>query len=117
MPTMSKTNPQLANQQRETEAGNADNEEIARLEQQLAEAVAAENFFETASGKLFTELASKQVNKLLNDITSDKFRDDLAGYNNALSDLKAYKKMLRLMQVAASPQRKAKIQERLDNGE
>lgn len=106
---------QLNNQQREAEAGNAENEDIARLEQQLAEAVAAENFFETASGKLFLELANKEINRLLNDITSDKFRSDHEGYNNALADLKAYKKILRLMQVAGSPIRKQKIQERIDN--
>ena len=108
---------QLNNQQREAEAGNPESEEIAILEEQLAEAVAAENFFETASGKLFVKLANKEVNRLVNDITSDKFRDDLSGYNAALSDLKAYKKILRLMQVAGSPVRKAKIQERLDDGE
>lgn len=108
---------EINNQQREREAGNAENEEIARLEEQLAEAVAAEQFFDTASGKLFVKLANMEVNRLLNDITSEKYRDDLAGYNNALSDLKAYKKILRLMQVAGSPIRRAKIQERLDNGE
>lgn len=105
------------NQRREAEASNAENEDVARLEAQLAEAVAAENFFNTASGKLFVELANKQINRILNEITSDKYRDDLPGYNFALSDLKAYKKILRLMQAAASPQRKKLIQERLDNGE
>jgi hypothetical protein len=106
----------LQNQQREQEASNPETEEVARLEEQLSEAVAAEQFFETASGKIWTKLATKEVNRLINDITSEKYRDDLQGYNNALSDLKAYKKMLRLMQVAGSPVRKAKIQERLDNG-
>lgn len=105
------------NQQRELEASNPENEEIAKLEEQLREAAAAENFFETATGKLFTQLATEEVNRILKDITSDKYRQDLPGYNNALSDLNAYKKILRKMQVAASPIRKAKLQERLDNGE
>jgi len=105
------------NQQRELEASNPENEEIAKLEEQLREAAAAENFFETATGKLFTQLATEEVNRILKDITSDKYRNDLPGYNNALSDLNAYKKILRKMQVAASPIRKAKLQERLDNGE
>ena len=102
------------NQQRELEASNPESEERQKLEEQLQEAVAAENFFETATGKLFTKLATEEVNRILKEITSDKFRNDLPGYNNALSDLNAYKKILRKMQVAASPVRKAKLQERLD---
>jgi hypothetical protein len=105
------------NQQRELDASNPESEEVAKLEEQLREAVAAENFFETATGKLFTQLVTEEVNRILKDITSDKYREDLPGYNNALSDLNAYKKILRKMQVAASPVRKAKLQERLDNGE
>lgn len=108
---------QALNQQREIDASNPESEEVAKLEEQLREAVAAENFFETATGKLFTQLVTEEVNRILKDITSDKYREDLPGYNNALSDLNAYKKILRKMQVAASPVRKAKLQERLDNGE
>lgn len=112
MPTLNNLN-----QQRELDASNPESEEVAKLEEQLREAVAAENFFETATGKLFTKLATEEVNRILKDITSDKYREDLPGYNNALADLNAYKKILRKMQVAASPVRKAKLQERLDNGE
>ena len=35
------------------------------------------------------------------------------GYNNALADLNAYKHMLKAMQVAGSPQRKAKLRQKL----
>ena len=112
MPTLNNLN-----QQRELDASNPESEEVAKLEEQLREAVAAENFFETATGKLFTKLATEEVNRILKDITSDKYREDLPGYNNALADLNAYKKILRKMQVAASPVRKAKLQERLDNVE
>lgn len=107
----------MDNQQREAEASNPVSQEIEVFEEQLREAVAAENFFETATGKLFHKLATAEITRLVNDVTSDKYRDDLQGYNNALSDLKAYKRILRKMQVAGSPVRKAKLQERLDNGE
>lgn len=105
----------MDNRQRELEASNPETVEIEKLEEQLREAVAAENFFEQASGKLFKELAQKKINLIIKDITSDKYRKDITGYNNALADLNAYKYMLRAMQVAASPQRKAKLQEKLDN--
>lgn len=107
----------MDNQQREAEASNPQTQEIAILEEQLREAVAAENFFETATGKLFTKLATAEITRLVNEVTSDKYRKDHVGYNNALADLNAYKRILRKMQVAGSPVRKAKIQERLDNGE
>ena len=105
----------MDNRQRELEASNPQAAEVEKLEEQLREAVAAENFFEQASGKLFKELAQKKINLIIKDITSDKFRKDITGYNNALADLNAYKYMLKAMQVAGSPQRKAKIQEKLDN--
>lgn len=105
----------MDNRQRELEASNPQAQETEKLEEQLREAVAAENFFEQASGKLFKELAQKKINLIIKDITSDKYRKDITGYNNALADLNAYKHMLRAMQVAASPQRKAKIVEKLDN--
>lgn len=107
----------MDNKQRELEASNPEAQEIEILEEQLREAVAAENFFDTATGKLWTKLATAEINRLVNDVTSDKYRKDPQGYNNALSDLNAYKRMLRKMQVAGSPVRKAKLQERLDNGE
>lgn len=106
----------MDNKQRELEASNPQSDEIALLEEQLAEAVAADNFFETATGKLFQKLATAEITRIVNDVTSDKFRKDLNGYNLAIADLNAYKRILRKMQVAASPQRMAKIQERLDSG-
>lgn len=105
----------MDNRQRELEASNPETEEIEKLEEQLRETMAAENFFEQASGKLFVQLATKKINLIVKEITSDKYRKDITGYNNALSDLNAYKHMLRSMQVAASPQRKRKLQEKLDN--
>ena len=104
----------MDNQERELAASNPETEEVEKLEEQLREAVAAENFFQQATGKLFTQLATKKINLIIKDITSDKYRKDITGYNNALADLNAYKHMLKAMQVAASPQRKRKIQEKLD---
>ena len=103
----------MDNHQRELEASNPETEEVEKLEEQLREAVAAEQFFEQATGKLFTQLATKKINLIIKDITSDKYRKDITGYNNALADLNAYKHMLKAMQVAASPQRKAKIRQKL----
>ena len=107
----------MDNKQRELEASNPQSNEIAVLEEQLAEAVAADNFFETATGKLFQKLATAEITRIVNDVTSDKYRKDLVGYNLAIADLNAYKKLLRKMQVAGSPARMAKIRERLDGGE
>lgn len=90
------------------------NREVLELEQQLRETIAAENFFESSVGKLFQELATKEITRITRDVTSEKYRKDFAGYNNALSDLMAYKRILRSMQVAASPVRKAEIKEKLD---
>lgn len=106
----------MDNNQRELEASNPETEQIEKLEEQLREAVAAEGFFDQSSGKLFTKLATAKINLIVRDITSDKYRRDQEGYNLALSDLNSYKSMLKAMQVAASPLRKAKIQERLDGG-
>ena len=103
----------MDNQQRELAASNPETEEVERLEDQLREAAAAEQFFEQATGKLFVQLATKKINLIIKDITSDKYRKDITGYNNALADLNAYKHMLKAMQVAASPQRKAKIRQKL----
>ncbi len=107
----------MDNRQRELEASNPELEEVEKLEEQLREAVAAESFFEQASGKLFVQLATKKINLIIKEITSDKYRKDITGYNNALADLNAYKHMLKAMQVAASPQRKRKINEKLGNSE
>jgi predicted NACHT family NTPase len=90
-----------------------------RLELQLNEALAAEEFFERASGKLIVEVMTKEINLLLRDITSDKYLKDHMGYVNCLAMLDARKSLLKKLQVAGSPQRKAKIEEKLagyDNG-
>ncbi len=103
----------MDNHQRELEASNPETEEIEKLQDQLREAVAAEQFFDQATGKLFVQLATKKINLIIKEITSDKYRKDITGYNNALADLNAYKYMLKAMQVAGSPQRKAKLRQKL----
>jgi hypothetical protein len=87
--------------------------EIIRLEGQLHEVAVAENFPETDTGRLWLQLATAEINHALKDITSDKYEKDHTGYVKRLADLQAYKKMIRKMQVAASPIRKQKIQEAL----
>lgn len=88
--------------------------QIAQLQQLLSESVTASRFFEEDTGRLFTELATAEINLAIRDITSDKYDKDHMGYLARKADMNAYKTMLRKMQVAASPQRKAKIKERLD---
>jgi hypothetical protein len=104
----------MDNQRREQEASNPEAEELAKLEEELREAIAAEGFFNLASGKIWVKIAQTEVNKILNEITSDKFVKDHTGYVNALADLRAYKNILRRMQVAGSPQRKAKLQDKIE---
>lgn len=84
-------------------------EDIIKLETQLAEVLAAEKFPETESGRLWMQLATAQINRAVKDITSDKYEKDHMGYLKRLSDLQAYKNMVKAMQIAASPVRKAKI--------
>jgi hypothetical protein len=91
-----------------------DNQRQLELEQQLREAITADRFFEQDTGRLWTKLAIEEITRITREITSDKFRKDPTGYNNALSDLHAYQRMLKKMQIAGSPQRREKIKERLD---
>lgn len=84
------------------------------LRQQLNEAIAADEFFESAAGKLIVKLITHRVTISTRTITSDKFKNDHAGYVNELAWLNANKQLLRELQVAASPQRKAKIREKLE---
>jgi hypothetical protein len=90
-------------------------QEISRLESQLNEAAAAERFFESASGKLINELIAKEVTRLTRDMVSDKYIKDHTGYMYCLAELRAWQGILKRLQVAASPVRRAKIQERLDD--
>lgn len=89
-------------------------QELAQLEQQLREAVAAEEFFERASGRLIVDIINRRVNIALRNITSDKFVKDHTGYVNELSWLKANQRLLKGLQIAKLPTRKAKIEERLE---
>jgi hypothetical protein len=102
------------------QSDNPQAERLAQLEAQLREAAAAENFFETASGRLAVEIATIEINKLVQDICSDKYLKDHVGYVNAVSALRARKDWLRRLQVAKAPARVAKINERInhfENGE
>lgn len=92
-------------------------QEIARLEQQLREVVAAEQVFESAPGKLIVELIGKRVTLSTRKITSNEFIKDHEGYVNELSWLNANKRLLRELQVAAAPARARKIRERLEDHE
>lgn len=88
-------------------------QEIRNLELQLNEAIAAENFFETASGKLASDLATKEIDRLIKDICSDKYLHDHMGYVVAVTQLQARRDWLKRLQLAKSPKRVAKIKERL----
>ena len=89
--------------------------EILHLHQQLREASLATEFFKTDVGRLFTQLATAEVTRAINDITSDKYDKDHQGFLARKADMNAYKKMLLKMQVAASPIRIAKIKEKLSD--
>lgn len=89
--------------------------QLAELEHQLRNSIAAEEFFKTEPGRLFTELATKKINQLNKAIISDKFLKDHSGYVNAVCELRAYKEMLRRLQLQASPALRGKIDERLED--
>lgn len=94
-----------------------DQQEQALLESQLRESVAAEHFFETASGKIIVDILTKEITRLTRLIASDKYLKDHNGYVIAVCELKANQTLLKKLQVAASPIRRGKIQERLDEAE
>jgi hypothetical protein len=91
--------------------------EIVKLQGQLAEVLAAEEFPKTESGRLWLELATIEINKAVADITSNKYDKDHMGYLARKSDLNCYKNMIKRMQIAASPIRKQKIVEALGTDE
>lgn len=88
--------------------------EIESIQDRLAKVVAAEDFFSSNSGQLFLELYTREITKLTREITSDKFRKDHVGYNIALSELRAYQKVLRQLQLLASPEYKARLSDMLE---
>lgn len=92
-------------------------EEIVKLQGQLAEVLAAEKFPESESGRLWLQLATAEINKAVKDITGDKYEKDHMGYLKRLADLQAYKNMVKRMQIAASPVRKQKIVEAIGTDE
>jgi hypothetical protein len=94
--------------------------QIADLERQLREVASASSFFDSDVGRIWTQLATAEITRITREITSEKYRKDHVGYNLALSDLMAYKNILKKMQLAASPVRADKINEKLEtleNGE
>jgi hypothetical protein len=88
-------------------------QELNQLKHLLNETLTAEEFFKTPVGELWTRLATAEINRLIKDITSDKYVKDHQGYVAANIELGVWRKMLRKMQVAASPLRQQKINERL----
>jgi hypothetical protein len=92
-------------------------DEIVRLQQQLAEVLAAEEFEKSEAGRLWIQLATAEINKAVADITSNKYDKDHMGYLARKSDLNCYKNMLKRMQLAGSPVRKQKIVEAIGTDE
>lgn len=93
------------------------NQEISTLQQQLSEALVAEDFFNHSSGKLLEQLFVKQITRLTRDVTSDKYLKDHVGYCNAVLELNAYKMILKSLQVAGAPARVKKLREKLGERE
>lgn len=90
-------------------------QEILKLEEQLRESAAAEEFFERASGKLIVELLTKEITRLVRDITENKkYLKDHNGYVNAVCELRANKNLLRRLQVGASPIYRGKLNDKLE---
>lgn len=85
-----------------------------QLEQQLRESLTAEKFFETNSGLLWTRVVQEEITLAIRDITSSKYEENHLGYLKRLADLQAYQKILKKMQVAAAPQRRKKIRQKMD---
>lgn len=82
---------------------------VEALQKEIAESVAAEEFFETASGKLFRTLAETAINANIAKITSGEFIKDHQGYINSLAELNAYRKILNIMTLKSSPERREHI--------
>jgi hypothetical protein len=101
----------------ESDYNQKQEQELAQLQHQLSEALTASSFFEQDTGRLFTQLAAAEITRITRDISSDKYFKDHQGYVNAVTELMAYQKLLRKLQVAASPQRIQKLRERLDKDE
>lgn len=94
---------------------NQAEQDLAKLEAQLNETLVAERFFDTASGKLIESIIGKRVNLSLKKITGDDFLKDHTGYVNEVSWLKANQRLLKELQIAASPIRRAKLSERIES--
>lgn len=99
------------NQQNLTE----EQRQLVQLQSLLSETLAAERFFETASGRLIEQLINKRVNISLRKLTGEDFLKDHTGFVNENAWLRANQRLLRELQVAASPVRRDKLVERIEN--
>lgn len=88
--------------------------ELGVIKTQLSETLIARGGLEDDFGRLLVGLFTKHITRLTRDVTSDKYRKDQMGYNNALSDLHAYQRILKELQLAAAPQREARLREKLE---
>lgn len=87
--------------------------QIAQLEQQLSETLRAQGGLESDFGRLLVDFLAQEITRLTREVTSDKFRKDLMGYNIALADLHANQKLLKKLQLAAAPAREKAIRRKL----
>lgn len=87
--------------------------EVLKLESQLRETVAAEQLLESQAGRLLVDLLTLEINQGIQRITGDTYLKDHAGYVHALAEINVAKRLLRRIQVAASPVRREKILQKL----
>lgn len=87
------------------------NQKIVELEAKLKEAITADQFLDSNTGKLWMEVASTEVASAIKDITSDKYEKDHVGYIKRLADLQSYQRIMKKMTQLASPERRKKIKE------
>lgn len=105
---------QETNQEWDEYLSSLSKEEL-KAENELAEAVASEEFFNQKTGKLWVEKATGVINRITKEVTSDKYRKDHNGYVNAIADLQAHKKMLLRFQLMANPEYRERIRLKLES--
>lgn len=87
-------------------------EQIAQLEQELSEALEAEQLVNSRSWDVLRRIMQQEINRAINDMCSEKFVSDHEGYLAARATVVAYRRLLRRIEakVASAP----KVQEKLD---
>jgi hypothetical protein len=90
------------------------NQRQQQIEQLLNKALLAEKFFESESGRLWTELITMEINAAVKDITSDKYDKDHNGYLARKAEMKASQKILRKMQRLSHPDYKQRLKDELE---